>query len=96
MGHVCYGLAQCSSILLGSWAAPMSGQRVNRPPPCGAHTMTKFDPSRALYFGGRRETGYTNEAYILDLNKKVCLRFSHELLKDKALDTRLLPINTWQ
>ena len=50
----------------------MSGQRVNRPPPCGGHIMTKFDPSRALYFGGRRETGYTNEAYILDLNKKVC------------------------
>ena len=75
----------------------MSGQRVNRPPPCGGHIMTKFDSSRALYFGGRRETGYTNEAFILDLDKKVCLlnyntRFSHEVLKDKkALGTRLLP-----
>ena len=49
----------------------MSGKKVARPPPCGAHTMTKFDPTRAVYFGGRRETGYTNEAYILDLDKKV-------------------------
>lgn len=33
--------------------------------------MTKFDPTRAVYFGGRRETGYTNDAYIFDLDKKV-------------------------
>ena len=57
----------------GSWEAPMSGQRMTRPPPCGGLIMTKFDPSRAVYFGGRRETGYTNEAYILDLDKKVHL-----------------------
>ena len=50
----------------------MSGRQVNRPPPCGAHIMTKFDPSRAVYFGGRRETGYTNEAWILQLDMKVC------------------------
>lgn len=33
--------------------------------------MTKFDPTRAVYFGGRRETGYTNEAFIFDLETKV-------------------------
>ena len=56
----------------------MSGKKVTRPPPCGAHIMTKFDPSRALYFGGRRETGYTNEAYILDLDKKVLYLITHK------------------
>ena len=33
--------------------------------------MTKFDSSRAVYFGGRRETGYTNDAFIFNLEIKV-------------------------
>ena len=55
----------------GSWEAPISGKNANRPPPCGGLIMTKFDPTRAVYFGGRRETGYTNETFIFDLEIKV-------------------------
>ena len=59
------------SDLIEMWAAPISCKRdVNRPPPVGAHTFTKFDKHRALYFGGRRENGRTNVTYIFDLDEK--------------------------
>ena len=70
MGH-CGNVHSESNIFPGSWTAPLSGKGGKRPPPCGGHVMAKFDPSRAVFFGGRRETGYANEAYIFDLDKKV-------------------------
>ena len=79
----------------------MSGRQVTRPPPCAAHIVTKFDPSRAVYFGGRRETGYTNEAWILELDRKVCnihyqvlsLNRGGSALSSTLIPAALLPVN---
>ncbi len=49
----------------------MSETSKKRPPPVGAHVFTKFDSSRALYFGGRTEQGRTDVTWIFDLDKKV-------------------------
>ena len=53
-----------------SWEAPL-GPNALRPPPVSAHAFVKFDRQRAVYFGGRRETGYTNDVYIFDLDRRV-------------------------
>ena len=53
-----------------SWEAPL-GPSALRPPPVSAHAFVKFDRQRAVYFGGRRETGYTNDVYIFDLDRRV-------------------------
>lgn len=62
-----------SSTHAVSWEAPL-GPDALRPPPVSAHAFVKFDRHRAVYFGGRRTSGYTNDVYLFDLDVKVsCL-----------------------
>jgi hypothetical protein len=39
------------------------------PPPRGWHTLTLVDENSALLFGGKGETSFLNDTYILDLCK---------------------------
>ena len=43
----------------------------NPPPPCGGAAFVRFDPHRAIAFGGRVEGDLSNAFFILNLSTKV-------------------------
>ena len=53
-----------------TWEAPL-GPDALRPPPVSKHAFVKFDQYRAVYFGGRRTSGFTNDVYLFDLEVRV-------------------------
>ncbi len=57
-------------IATGTWKAPL-GRDAVRPDPLGGLSFAKFDPHRALLFGGRCARGRMNEVFILDLDLRV-------------------------
>ena len=56
--------------LLGEWTAPL-GREAHRPDPIGTFAFTKFDPQRAIMFGGSGPKGRLNEVYIFNLDNRV-------------------------
>lgn len=62
-----------SSTPAVTWEAPL-GPDALRPPPVSAHAFVKFDRHRAVYFGGRRTSGYTNDVYLFDLDVRVSMQ----------------------
>ena len=67
----------CDKIFfIGEWSAPLE-QYAERPEPLSCHCFVRFDPFRAVLFGGGYEDGKRNETRVFDLREKVIsiLRF---------------------
>ncbi len=47
-----------------------------KPPACAHFSFTQISDSLAVFFGGSTTKGYLNGAYILDLDKRVCLLYN--------------------
>ena len=60
----------CSvTVPAGVWTQQVSTG--DRPPPLAWHTFTKIDHHRAVVFGGSTGKSYTNDTYVLDMEKWV-------------------------
>lgn len=62
----------CTAVTAGRWR--VVGTTGVKPPPCAAFSFTRIDSQRVLLFGGRQRRQRVNDAYILDLEMRVCSR----------------------